>query len=175
MCIAARMAETREVQRTVARLSAWVIEGPPFVFARWHVISCSARDHHLCFAGLLSLFKLVPVGSLKSTRQVAAWHWLHEGCGLDIAAGQPARVRFDSALFARLMFCGMVVRQTTSEQVFASLGHGSWAALVWPLKEISRDEVAGRACFDIGIQLAGALRVLWPHLIPCRRLVLPQC
>lgn len=82
---------------------------------------------------------------------MSAWQWLNDGCGLDVESGTPARHRFDASLFSRLMLPGLIVRNASSEEFSASLGHGSWAALVWPLKQTSCDE-SGMRTFELDVR-----------------------
>lgn len=67
--------------------------------------------------------------------------WLHQGCGLDVTTGQRAGAKFDSSLHSRLLLPGLVVRRVDSDRCLATLGHGSWAALAWPLQGLGQDEV----------------------------------
>ena len=72
-------------------------------------------------------------------RGIAAWEWLQVGHpGLCHNAGLLAPT-LDSALFSRLVLPHMVLQDVRSGDIMASLSHGSWAVLFWPIDVCSRD------------------------------------
>ena len=80
-----------------------------------------------------------------SRKGIAAWVWLQEGYGRPCPNAGPGEHTVDSALFSRLAAPEMVLLNSHSGSVAASLGHSSWAVLFWPVDVLATDEFGMRS------------------------------
>jgi hypothetical protein len=73
------------------------------------------------------------VNETWSRKGIAAWVWLQEGHGRPCIHAGRGEVSVDSALFSRLVGAEQLLLNLHSGRVVASLGHASWALLLWPV------------------------------------------